>query len=422
MRAEGAIGFMGELTLDAVDIVNPDLYVQRGYPHAEWALLRREAPIYYYQRPNVDPFWAVTRHADIVNISRQPALFKSIQRLFVAVNEPNSPPPDEAILRQLLNMNPPEHGAYRGVVNRRFTPRTVQQLTAGIERITTEVLDDIVGRGECDFVTEVSAKLPLAVIAEMFGIPRADWPLMFRLSNEMIGPSDPEYAGESTITETVERARMEFFQYFNGLVEDRRKNPRDDLSSALANGQVNGEQLPIFELLSYFALLIIAGNETTRNATTGGLYALIDNPDQWARLKRDPALVPKAVEEIVRWTSPVIQFTRKATEDTDLAGQKIREGDEVALFYPSANRDESVFATPNKFDIGRYPNQHVAFGIGEHFCLGANLARLELQVMFRQLAERVDAVELTGPIQRMRSSFVGGIKHMPVRIKLRARN
>jgi cholest-4-en-3-one 26-monooxygenase len=422
MRAEGAIGFMGELTLDAVDIVNPDLYVQRGYPHAEWALLRREAPIYYYQRPNVDPFWAVTRHADIVNISRQPALFKSIQRLFVAVNEPNSPPPDEAILRQLLNMNPPEHGAYRGVVNRRFTPRTVQQLTAGIERITTEVLDDIVGRGECDFVTEVSAKLPLAVIAEMFGIPRADWPLMFRLSNEMIGPSDPEYAGESTITETVERARMEFFQYFNGLVEDRRKNPRDDLSSALANGQVNGEQLPIFELLSYFALMIIAGNETTRNATTGGLYAFIDNPDQWARLKRDPALVPKAVEEIVRWTSPVIQFTRKATEDTDLAGQKIREGDEVALFYPSANRDESVFAAPNKFDIGRYPNQHIAFGIGEHFCLGANLARLELQVMFRQLAERVDAVELTGPIQRMRSSFVGGIKHMPVRIKVRARN
>jgi cholest-4-en-3-one 26-monooxygenase len=422
MRAEGAIGFMGELTLDAVDIVNPDLYVQRGYPHAEWALLRREAPIYYYQRPNVDPFWAVTRHADIVNISRQPSLFKSIQRLFVAVNEPNSPPPDEAILRQLLNMNPPEHGAYRGVVNRRFTPRTVQQLTAGIERITTEVLDDIVGRGECDFVTEVSAKLPLAVIAEMFGIPRADWPLMFRLSNEMIGPSDPEYAGESTITETVERARMEFFQYFNGLVEDRRKNPRDDLSSALANGQVNGEQLPIFELLSYFALLIIAGNETTRNATTGGLYAFIDNPDQWARLKRDPALVPKAVEEIVRWTSPVIQFTRKATEDTDLAGQKIREGDEVALFYPSANRDESVFAAPNKFDIGRYPNQHIAFGIGEHFCLGANLARLELQVMFRQLAERVDAVELTGPIQRMRSSFVGGIKHMPVRIKVRARN
>ncbi len=413
---------MAALTLDSIDIVDPDLYVQRGYPHEDWALLRREAPIHYYQRPNVDPFWAITRHADIVGISRQPGLFKSIQFLFVTVNEPGSPPPDEAILRQLLNMNPPEHGAYRSVVNRRFTPRSVQQLTAGIEHITTEVLDDLVGRDQCDFVTEVSAKLPLAVIAEMFGIPRADWPLMFRLSNEMIGPADPEYAGQETVTETLQRARMEFFQYFNGLVEDRRKNPRDDLSSALANGLVDGEPLPIFELMSYFALLIIAGNETTRNATTGGLHAFINHPDQWDRLKRDPALVPKAVEEIVRWTSPVIQFTRQATEDTELNGQKIREGDIAALFYPSANRDERVFAAPNQFDIGRYPNQHIAFGIGEHFCLGANLARLELQVMFRQLAERLEAVDQAGPIQRMRSSFVGGIKHMPVRLKVRARN
>jgi cholest-4-en-3-one 26-monooxygenase len=412
---------MAALTLDSIDIVNPDLYVQRGYPHEEWALLRREAPIHYYQRPDVDSFWALTRHADIINVSRQPGLFKSIQLLFVTVIEPGSPQPDEAILRQLLNMNPPEHAAYRGVVNKRFTPRSVQQLTSGIERITTEVLDELAGRDECDFVTEVSAKLPLAVIAEMFGIPRSDWPLMFRLSNEMIGPTDPEYAGADTIVETLERARMEFFQYFNGLVEDRRKHPRDDLSSALANGLVNGEPLPIFELMSYFALLIIAGNETTRNATTGGLHAFINNPDQWAKLKRDPALIPTAVEEIVRWTSPVIQFTRKATADTELHGHKIREGDLLALFYPSANRDESVFAAPNHFDITRYPNHHIAFGIGEHFCLGANLARLELQVMFRQLAERLESVELAGPISRMSSSFVGGIKHMPVRLRVRPR-
>jgi len=409
---------MAALTLDTIDIVNPDLYVQRGYPHAEWAWLRREAPVHYFERPDVDPFWAITRHADIVAVSRQPGLFKSIQQLFVTVNQPGMPAPDEAILRQLLNMNPPEHGAYRGVVNRRFTPRGVQQLTSGIERITAEVLDAVVGQDECDFVTAVSATLPLAVIAEMFGIPQADWPLMFRLSNEMIGPTDPEYAGTDTITETLERARMEFFQYFNGLVEDRRKHPRDDLSSALANGLVNGEPLPIFELMSYFALLIIAGNETTRNATTGGLHAFIDHPEQWKKLKRDPALVRTAVEEIVRWTSPVIQFTRKATADAELDGHKIREGEVLALFYPSANRDERVFAAPNQFDISRNPNQHIAFGIGEHFCLGANLARLELQVMFRQLAERLESVELAGPIQRMRSSFVGGIKHMPVRLRV----
>jgi cholest-4-en-3-one 26-monooxygenase len=270
-------------------------------------------------------------------------------------------------------------------------------------------------------VTEVSAKLPLAVIAEMFGIPRADWAMMFRLSNTMIGPTDPEYGTSQNITETLERARLEFFQYFNQLCEDRRKNPRDDLASVLANGTVNGEPLPPFELLSYFALLIIAGNETTRNATTGGLHALISNPAQWERLRSDPSLASKATEEIVRWTSPVIQFTRIATADTVLGGQQLRQGDLLVLFYPSAARDEEIFEQPSTFDIGRYPNPHISFGIGEHFCLGANLARLELQVMFRQLAERMEFAELAGPVQRMRSSFVGGIKHMPIRYRIRAR-
>ena len=356
-----------------------------------------------------------------MNVSRQPDLFRSSQFLFVTQDEPGSPLPDEAVLRQLLNMNPPEHGEFRRVVNQRFTPRSVQQLKDQIERITTEVLDDLVGREECDFVTEVSAKLPLAVIAEMFGIPRADWAMMFRLSNAMIGPADPEYGGSATIKENLERARMEFFQYFNQLCEDRRKNPRDDLASVLANGKAFGEPLPPFELLSYFALLIIAGNETTRNATTGGLHALISHPDQWERLRSDPSLAPKAAEEIVRWTSPVIQFTRIATADTVLGGQQLREGDILALFYPSAARDEDIFERPSAFDIGRYPNPHISFGIGEHFCLGANLARLELQVMFRQLAERMEFVELAGPTQRMRSSFVGGIKHMPIRYRIRAR-
>jgi cholest-4-en-3-one 26-monooxygenase len=412
---------MAALTLETLDIIDPDLYVQRGYPFEEWALLRKEAPVFRYVRPGVEPFWAVTTHADLVNVSRQPDLFKSSQFLFVTKEEPGSPLPDEPVLRQLLNMNPPEHGELRRVVNQRFTPRAVQQLKDQIEQITTETLDGLVGRGECDFVTEVSAKLPLAVIAEMFGIPRTDWAMMFRLSNAMIGPADPEYGGSATIKENLERARLEFFQYFSQLCEDRKKNPRNDLASALANGKAFGEPLPPFELLSYFALLIIAGNETTRNATTGGLHALISHPDQWQRLREDPSLAPKAAEEIVRWTSPVIQFTRIATADTMLHGQQLREGDLLALFYPSAARDEEFFERPNTFDIGRYPNPHVSFGIGEHFCLGANLARLELQVMFRQLAERMEFVELAGPAQRMRSSFVGGIKHMPIRYRIRAR-
>ena len=413
---------MAPLTLETVDIIDPDLYVQRGYPHEEWALLRKQAPVYRYERPGVEPFWAVTTHADIVNVSRQPHLFRSTQILFATKDEPGSPLPDEPVLRQLLNMNPPEHGEFRRVVNQRFTPRAVQQLKEQVEQITAETLDGLVGRGECDFVTEVSAKLPLAVIAEMFGIPREDWGMMFRLSNAMIGPADPEYGGSETIKENLERARMEFFQYFSQLAEDRRKHPRDDLATALANGKVTGEPLPVFELLSYFALLIIAGNETTRNATTGGLYAMINHPEQWQRLKQDLSLAPRAVEEIVRWTSPVIQFTRIANADTELHGQPIRENDVLSLFYPSAARDENVFENPSVFDVTRYPNPHISFGIGEHFCLGANLARLELQVMFRQLAERMDFVELSGPVQRMRSSFVGGIKHMPIRYRIRPRS
>jgi cholest-4-en-3-one 26-monooxygenase len=413
---------MADLALETIDIINPDLYVQRGYPHDEWALLRREAPVFYYERPNVHSFWAVTRHPDIITVSRQPELFRSSQFLFIVMDEPGSPPDDVVFLRQLLNMNPPEHGAYRGVVNRRFTPRGVQKLAAQVDAVTAEVLDGLVGGNECDFVTEASAKLPLAVIAEMFGIPRADWEMMFRLSNSMIAPSDPEFAGKESIHETLERARLEFFQYFSQLVEDRRKAPRDDVASAIANGTVNGGEIPQFELLSYFALLIVAGNETTRNAISGGLYALINHPEQMELLKSNPAaMVKPAVEEILRWTSPVVQFSRVATADTELHGRTIREGEILAMFYPSANRDEEVFENPNRFDIRREPNPHLAFGIGEHYCLGANLARLELQAMFRQLAERIETVELAGPIQRMRSSFVGGIKHMPIRYCLRPR-
>jgi cholest-4-en-3-one 26-monooxygenase len=410
------------LTLENLDIIDPGPYVERGYPHKEWALLRREAPVFWYERPDVHPFWAITKHADVVEVSRQSDLFNSLpaerQLLAIFKMQPGEDRSGEAILRQLLNMNGTEHNEYRTVVNRRFTPRAVDHLRAQIEAVTAELLDEASGRTEGDFVTEISAKLPLAVIAEMFGIPRADWPMMFRLSNEMIGPEDPEYAKSDSIRETLERARMEFFQYFSGLIADRQKNPRDDLSTALAHGCVHAQAIPPFEMLSYFALLIIAGNETTRNATTGGLHALIQHPEQWNRLKNDPRLVPTAVDEIIRWVSPVIQFTRVATRDTVLRGQKIREGDVLGLFYPSANRDEEVFEEPFKFDIGRNPNPHLAFGIGAHYCLGANLARLELQIMFQQLAQRLAVVELAGPVERMRSSFVGGIKHMPIRYKM----
>jgi cytochrome P450 len=274
-------------------------------------------------------------------------------------------------------------------------------------------------RDQCDFVTEISSKVPVAVIAEMLGVPHSDWPTLFRWTNEIIGGGDPEFQRGKNSNETFLQARMEMFTYFTNLVDERRKRPTNDVTSIIANAEVNGAPLPALELLSYLLVLVVAGNETTRNATSGGLLALIERPDQFRRLKSDPNLIKSAVEEIVRWTSPVIQFARTASSDAVVHGQKIRAGESVCLFYPSANRDEEVFDEPFKFDIGRNPNPHLAFGIGEHFCLGSNLARLELAVIFRELAKRLEFAELVGPVERLRSSFVGGIKHMPIRYKLR---
>jgi cytochrome P450 len=318
-------------------------------------------------------------------------------------------------------MDPPEHGKYRGLMAPRFTPRTLEPKRAAIGRIVDEILDEMVGRTELDFVESLAAIVPLAVINEMLGIPRADWKRMFELSNTLLGAADPEYQHGATTLETSDRAREEFFGYFQRLAADRRREPRDDFASVLANAEVDGRPIREWELLSYYVLLIVAGNETTRNATSGGLLALMENRRELEKLRRDPSLVTSAVEEIVRWVSPVIQFCRTPTEDVEISGVPIRAGEACCLFYPSANRDEDVFEDPFAFRIDRSPNEHYAFGIGVHFCLGANLARLELQEIFRRLVPRIVEVELAGPVERMRSSFVGGIKRMPLRLRLAAR-
>jgi cytochrome P450 len=409
-----------ELSLETIDIISPEYYEKNGYPHAEWAYLRKHKPVFHVEHPRTDPFWAITKAADIMEISKQPRLWLNGPRLGVFVLAPGEQalPPEALPLKHLLNMDPPEHGEYRRILSSYFTPRSVRALEPEVSRITTEVLNDAMDRNECDFVTDISSKVPVAVIAEMLGVPRQDWPTLFRWTNEIIGGGDPEFQRGETPTETFAQARMEVFQYFTNMVEERRKHPTNDVTSILANAKINGAPLPPLELLSYLLVLVVAGNETTRNATTGGLLAMIENPDQFRRLKADPGIIKSAVEEIARWTSPVIQFARTAAQDTEVRGQKIRKGESVCLFYPSANRDEDVFNEPFKFDIGRNPNPHLAFGIGEHFCLGSNLARLELEVIFRELAKRLEYAELAGPVSRLRSSFVGGIKHMPIRYKL----
>jgi cholest-4-en-3-one 26-monooxygenase len=409
-----------ELSLETIDVISPEYYEKNGYPHAEWAYLRKHKPVFHVEHPRTDPFWAITKAADIMEISKQPRLWLNGPRLGVFVLAPGEQalPPEALPLKHLLNMDPPEHGEYRRILSSYFTPRSVRALEPEVSRITTEVLNDAMDRNECDFVTDISSKVPVAVIAEMLGVPRQDWPTLFRWTNEIIGGGDPEFQRGETPTETFAQARMEVFQYFTNMVEERRKHPTNDVTSILANAKINGAPLPPLELLSYLLVLVVAGNETTRNATTGGLLAMIENPDQFRRLKADPGIIKSAVEEIARWTSPVIQFARTAAQDTEVRGQKIRKGESVCLFYPSANRDEDVFNEPFKFDIGRNPNPHLAFGIGEHFCLGSNLARLELEVIFRELAKRLEYAELAGPVSRLRSSFVGGIKHMPIRYKL----
>ncbi len=411
------------LNLGTIDIISPDLYQQRGYPHEEWALLRQEAPIYWYDRTAGEPFWAVTKHADIITLSKQPKRLLNEPRLAVFPEEDDTGPRPEEEGQHLLIMDPPMHSKYRRLISSHFTPRALRALQGDIEEIAGEILDDVATDGEwgeIDFVEKVSSVLPIAVIADMLGVPRSDWKMMFQWTNEMIGSGDPEYRREGeTPDDTSERARLAALEYFSRMVEERRRSPREDLVSILANAELDGAPLPFENLMSYFNLIVIAGNETPRNATSGGLLALIENPGEFEKLRRDPSLVPKAVEEIVRWTTPVIQFCRTATEDVEIRDQKVLAGQSFCLFYPSANRDEEVFDEPFRFKVDRDPNPHLGFGIGEHFCLGANVARLELNVMFRHLAARIDEVELEGPVERLRSSFLGGVKHMPIRYRLR---
>jgi cholest-4-en-3-one 26-monooxygenase len=396
--------------LEDVDLFDPDAYAQ-AVPHATFALLRREAPVYRHLRTGLPPFWAVTRYHDIVKVSRDWATFSS-ERRGALLREP----PEEALETQrlmMLNMDPPRHAKLRGLVNKGFTPRMISRLTPPIRRICTQIVDTVSERGECDFVTEVAAELPLQVIAELLGIPESDQHQVFEWSNTMIGSDDPEWQRSP---EEATSAAMAMYAYANELALQRRDSPRDDLVSVLMRAEVDGEQLTELEFDVFFLLLAVAGNETTRNLISGGMLALIEHPDQRRRLRDDPSLLDTGVEEMLRWVTPVMQFQRAAQHDTEIGGQHIAAGDRVAVYYVSANRDEAVFEEPDRFDVGRSPNEHLTFGGGgPHFCLGANLARLEIRVMFEEVLRRLPDTELNGPPRRLRSNFINGLKAMPVR-------
>ena len=398
------------MTLDDIDLADLDTFVG-SVPHDMFDVLRREAPVWFHPASNgVEGFWCIVKHHDVMELSRDYP-HASSARGGITLHD-MSEEDLEMQRMMMLQMDPPNHTKLRLLVNKGFTPRMVGQLDQHIHDIAKTIVDDIAERGECDFVVDVAAELPLQVIAEMMGVPVEDRHKIFEWSNQMIGSDDPEY---SVTREDAIGAATEMFLYSAELAAAKRADPGDDIISALLQAEVDGEKLTDTEFNLFFQLLAVAGNETTRNLISHGMHLLIENPDQRAKLLADRSLLPGTVDEMLRYASPVMYMRRTAQSDFELRGQTISEGDKIALWYIAANRDEEVFDAPHAFDITRSPNDYVAFGGGgPHFCLGANLAKLEIRVMFEELLERVPDIEPAGPVERLRSNFINGIKHMPV--------
>jgi cytochrome P450 len=407
------------LTTAEIDqsLTNPGFFVDHD-PHPLWRQLRREDPVHWTEGLLSRGFWSVTRYDDIIEVFSDPALFTSTKTLVIPANrEMESLTPEMMGAGQMMIMtDPPLHGAMRRAFNRLFLPRPVGKYATPGEELVGEILNEVMARGECDFVVDVAARLPMAFICEIMGIPRCDWPDMFKWGNMSIGFADPEYQVESgSALETRQAGAMNLGMYCMKLALERRGGNGDDLLSVLGNAEINGRKLNEGELIHNGFLYIAGGLETTRNAISAGLLALIQHPSEIRRLAANDGLLPSAIEEILRWSSPVTHIARVATRDTELGGRKVREGDRVALWIPSANRDEEIFDEPYRFDITRNPNEHIAFGKGEHFCAGAHLARLELRLMMKDLLSRVQQIELAGKVERLQSNLIAGIKHMPIR-------
>lgn len=395
---------------------DPGFFVDHD-PHPLWRQLRKEDPVHWTE-DLLKGFWSITRYDDIIAVVSAPATFTSAQLISV----PTTPELEQITPEMLgsgemmLMTDPPMHGAMRRAFNRLLLPRAVGQFEVPGPQLVAEILDEALASGECDFVIDVAARMPMAFICEIMGIPRSDWPDMFKWGNMIAGNEDPEYQVESgSPADTRQLGSMNIGRYCIKAALERRGGDGEDLLSVLGNATLNGRLLTERELAHNGTLYVGAGLETTRNAISAGLLALIEHPAELDQLLKDEMLLPVAVEEILRWSSPVTHFARVAMQDTELGGKQIRKGDRVLLWFPSANRDEEVFANPYTFDIRRTPNEHLAFSKGEHFCAGAHLARLELRLMLKALLKRTRQIELNGKIERLRSNFLAGIKHMPVR-------
>jgi cytochrome P450 len=402
---------------------DPTSYADEPRLHAALTHLRAHAPVSLVDCPPYRPFWAITKHADIMEIERANDLFVSEPRPLLATAEADDfarAQLDAGMgLRTLIHMDDPQHRVVRAIGADWFRPKAMRALKVRVDELAKIYVDKMLAAGnECDFVQEVAVNYPLYVIMSLLGLPESDFGRMLKLTQELFGGDDVEFRRGTSLEEQLQ-VLLDFFGYFNDLTASRRANPTEDMASAIANARIDGEPLSDVDTASYYVIIATAGHDTTSATIAGGLQALIENPDQRERLTNNLGLMPLATEEMIRWVTPVKEFMRTATDDTTVRGVPIVKGEAVYLSYVSANRDEEVFDDPFRFDVARDPNKHLAFGYGVHFCLGAALARMEVSSFFTELLPRLKSIELNGDPELIATTFVGGLKHLPIRYQLR---
>jgi cytochrome P450 len=407
---------------DGRELLDPQYYAQNGPPHEIWTRLRRASPVHWCDGiPEIEPFWAITRHADICWISSRPELFISEPGIRPAPRTRERLQSDFDKMRVVISTDPPEHRKLRKVASPWFTPRALRRIDGAVEECARRLIDELGREGETDLARGLAVSHPLRILATALGVSREHEQRILELSNKLFAPADPDLGGGLNQPEHFRKLGQEFVKLFLPIIENRRKHPTDDLASLLANAKIDGEPMGPMETLGYYLIIFNAGHDTTKNALAGGFRALIEHPAEFDKVRRDESRAADAVEEILRWTSSVNYMKRTAVRDVELGGRKIREGEAVLMFYGSANRDESVFEDPFRFTIDRNPNRHVAFGYGEHFCLGAHMARRSQRALIQELARRVERWEIAGEPKWIASSFVIGLKQLPVRYRLAPR-
>ena len=409
-----------ELTIEAAGRVfaDPGAYTDEAFFHRACALLRREAPIALVEAEGFPPFYALARHADVMEAERNPEVFRNLPQPVLMETERERVVRQAGDLATLVHMDDPDHRKYRALTADWFQPSSLARLEGRVAELARRAVDRMAALGEeCDFAVDIATPMPLEVILSILGLPEADYPKMLQLTRELFQGDDPEFARGSTFEEFM-TVMYDFFQYFGALVDERRARPTEDLASVIANAVVDGEPIWPFQQISYYVIIATAGHDTTSFTMTGGLQALLEHPDELDRLRKDPALISTAADEMIRWVSPVRHFLRNVVAPAEISGHRFDVGDRMLLSYWSANRDEDVFDDPFRFDVGRKPNRHLAFGFGAHYCLGAVLAKMEIRALFAELIPRLRWIEPAGPAQLSRSIFVGGHKHLPIRYEI----